>query len=120
MSLFALLDGSNVIQSLVEWDGTSQPAQFGALVPASIDPALSPQPGDTYAGGVLTHGVPLVEQHKLQVVTSAQQALIANDAFLALSAPTNAQVLAQVQRLTRQCDGIIRVLFNTFDQIGDT
>lgn len=42
----------------------------------------------------------------------AQNALQNNRDFLALSAPTNAQVLAQVKALTRQNNGIIRLVLH--------
>lgn len=43
------------------------------------------------------------------ILQRAQAALDANAAFLALGAPTNAQTLAQVQLLTRECTGLIRI-----------
>lgn len=40
----------------------------------------------------------------------AAQALATNAAFLAVASPTNAQTLAQVKALTRQVNGILRLL----------
>ena len=40
----------------------------------------------------------------------ARQALVDNAAFLALASPTNAQVLAQTKRLTRECSALIRLV----------
>lgn len=45
----------------------------------------------------------------------ARQALTANRTFLALTTPNNAQAIAQVQALTRQTNGIIRLLLNELD-----
>lgn len=50
----------------------------------------------------------------------AAQALAANATFLGLGAPSNAQVLAQVQRLTRECSGIIRLLLGQLDTTDGT
>lgn len=46
---------------------------------------------------------------------SAAQALATNRTFLAITSPTNAQVSAQVKALTRQNNGIIRLLLQQFD-----
>jgi hypothetical protein len=45
----------------------------------------------------------------------AGYALTANRDFLSLTSPSNAQVLAQVKSLTRQNNGLIRLLLHRFD-----
>jgi hypothetical protein len=47
-------------------------------------------------------------------------ALAANQTFLALATPTNAQTLAQVQRLTKETNGLLRYVFNQLQDISDT
>ena len=47
-------------------------------------------------------------------------ALDANRAYLARTAPTNAQVVAQVRRLTLEASAIIRLLWRRLDTIADT
>lgn len=50
----------------------------------------------------------------------AGQALTANATFLALAAPTNAQTLAQVQLLTRECNALIRLATQMLDTSAGT
>lgn len=45
----------------------------------------------------------------------ATDALATNRTFLALTSPTNAQVSAQVKALTKQNQGLIRLLLQRFD-----
>lgn len=47
--------------------------------------------------------------------TAASKAFANNQTFLALTVPTNAQTLAQVKALTRQNNGLIRLLLQRFD-----
>jgi hypothetical protein len=50
----------------------------------------------------------------------ATQALQANADFLALASPTNAQTLAQVKTLTRECSALIRLLLRKLDTTAGT
>lgn len=47
-------------------------------------------------------------------------ALSTNAAFLALDTPTNAQTVAQVRALTRECSALIRVIYGMTNEIPDT
>lgn len=49
------------------------------------------------------------EMNRAVLVGQAEDALVGNRTFLALSSPTNAQTLAQVKALTRQMNAVIRL-----------
>ena len=55
------------------------------------------------------------EQNRQSITDQARQALDTNRAFTAISAPTNAQVAAEVKALARQNNGIIRLLLGLLD-----
>lgn len=53
--------------------------------------------------------------NRTTIQTQAATALANNRTYLALASPTNAQTLAQVKALTRQNNGLIRLLLNQLD-----
>ncbi len=70
--------------------------------------------------GVLISSTPVVrditaQTNQATIVQQARAALAANTTFLAITSPTNAQAVAQVQALTRQVNKLIRLALNQFD-----
>ena len=52
--------------------------------------------------------------------TKASQALTANATYLAIPAPTATEVRTQTELLTKEVNGLIRLLLNQLDDISDT
>ena len=63
----------------------------------------------TWAGGVAA-----------VLASKAQAALSANATFLALASPTQAQTLAQVKTLTKECNALIRLALGLLDSTSGT
>ncbi len=76
------------------------------------------------AGNVIGYDdefTPTLEEANAATLRSrATAALAANATFLGLASPTNAQTLAQVQRLTRECSALIRLSLSLLDDTNGT
>jgi hypothetical protein len=57
--------------------------------------------------------------NKATLESRATTALANNATFLAIGAPSNAQIVAQAQALTRQVDALIRLALGRLDTITD-
>lgn len=84
------------------------------------DLAAQPELGWTYdpAADEFTEPVPV--QNRSALLSKAQTALAHNRDYLALSPPTNAQVVAQMAAVTRQIDALIRIVGDYLDSTGGT
>lgn len=68
-----------------------------------------------------TFPAPPVAQVNAQTLQAkAGAAVDANNTYLAIASPTNAQVVAQVNRLTRECSAVIKLLLNQTDDTAGT
>lgn len=60
------------------------------------------------------------DSNRATIAAKAKQALDANDTFLAVATPTNAQILAQVRAVTRECSALIRLVLDEVETTGGT
>ena len=58
--------------------------------------------------------------NELSLRDKASQAVQANNTFLGIASPTNAQVVAQVQRLTRENTALIKLVLGAIDDTAGT
>lgn len=124
MARYVVLDPSNVVQAVVEWDGVAQydtPGMTKALVPDGNAPV---RVGDTYVNGTVTpradNPSEISAKNDAALRAKAINALAANVTFLAIASPTTAQVTAQVIALTKQVDAVIRVFLRVTDSMAGT
>jgi len=86
----------------MSWDGCSLVLSFdGDLTPSQVAAVAD-----------RCHAVNAVEE---TLRTRARQAYADNQTYLTLSPPTQAQVVSQVQALTRQVNALIRIVLGALD-----
>ena len=101
-------DGNTAVAHVVDpttRDVQGNPVVVGTNVGVSANP--------TSAQAVATTNAGTIRQ-------KAAAALAANATFLALPSPTNAQVVAQVQRNAKECSAVIRLLLGLLDSTTGT
>lgn len=108
-------DGTTVVGGPYLWDGV---APF-------VAPEMEGFPTrklllETPTRRNLGQPLPITEQNRANLTDKAQQALAANGTFLAIGAPSAAQIQTQVQRLTRENTAIIRLLLGLLDDVSGT
>ncbi len=71
---------------------------------------------------ILKPGTParIAQDNREAIAAQARAALKANATYLAIASPTQAQVIAQVERLTRECSALIRLVIDDLSTTADT
>lgn len=91
-------------------------ASSGAVIERDFTPEeLAQRQADLAAWQVQAAALAVTDGNRTTLTDRAVTALQGNRDFLALSAPTSAQTLAQVKALTRQNTAVIRLLLNLLD-----
>jgi hypothetical protein len=103
-------------------------AAAGAAGATEIIVVADGYPRALTAAGITTPGfhqipappVPVTEANRQTIMDRAATALAANTAYLAVGSPSNAQNLAQIRMLTRECTSLIRLALNLLDSTDGT
>lgn len=109
---FAIVQPDGRVMTVVEASNAANVIVEPAQQVVEVSPGAPASTGATYANGTFTP--PPVPTSAL-IERKLDAALDANLAYLALNPPTTAQALAQVGALTRQVNGMLRLLRNRLD-----
>lgn len=115
MGLYAEIQNSTITNA-IEADAAFAQANGYVLMPVGAGIGwTTPDGGTTW----VVPPLPLDEQNHLTLQQRAHNALTNNETFLAITSPTAAQAIAQVQALTRQVNALIRLHLGLLDSITD-
>jgi hypothetical protein len=103
-----ILFADDLTSTVTTWDDTGTQTGSRAYTPAETAAALAEATARTASANQVT-----IEQR-------AQTALAANETFLAIASPSNAQNAAQIKLLTRECQGLIRLAIKALDSLNGT
>lgn len=95
-------------RTLTEFDDAGKPTSVRPMTALELDEFARD------AAAVVAEG------NRSTLSDRARRALADNATFLAIGAPSNAQVLAQVRALTRQMNAVIRLQIGSLDDITGT
>jgi hypothetical protein len=62
----------------------------------------------------------IAQDNREAIITQARAALKANATYLAIPTPTQAQAIAQVAQLTRECSALIRLALDELSDLSGT
>lgn len=111
---------------LISTDPADKVIKGGPILWNGVTPLTLPSDRHTItesaaiAGGYAFPPIPITEINAATLKDRAAHAIIANITYLSITSPTNAQVVAQVNRLTKECSGLIRLLLDQTDDIAGT
>ena len=111
---FALVTPTGKVSTVVEADSVdavTAPSDWQVVLVPEGAPASS---GATYSGGVFTARQPLTSEI---IERRLDAAIDANASYLAVNPPTQAQAVAQINALTRQVNGLLRLKRNRLDAV---
>jgi hypothetical protein len=112
------IDANGVVRQ--KWDGFADPptyTEYGPDGTVVLSRPFNQAEMDRLAAELAARAQ---DDNRSTIRTKAMQALQANQNYLALTSPTNAQVAAQVKLLTREVSGLIRLVLDQVDTTEGT
>lgn len=115
---YALVRVDGYVVTVVDYPGDPNvmpvPPEVTQVVP--VPDGAPAESGGSYVAGVFTSRPPSIAE---QIGQRLDAAIDANKTFLAITAPTSAQAVAQVQALTRQVQGLLRLQRGRLDAVDN-